>query len=265
MLFGILLKQNLFLIGLYILITLLIATEIGYRLGFRRNRSKDGTLSEKQEKGVGTITSAMLALVAFVMAIAISMADTRFDLRRKLVLKEANAIGTASLRAQAVGGHHGQEIMRLLGDYTQHRLDFFGAGEDPKHLKSILEKTEDLKKRIWKHASDMAVVAPNPLTALLLTSLNQAFDLATEQRWAFAVRVPVNVFKFLHFASLLAVAVMGFHFSLSGNRHFVLSSILLFALTAAILLIVDLDKPRSGEIMIEQAPLYWTLESLQGK
>ena len=255
--------QSLFLTGLYVFMTLLVATEIGYRLGRLFNRNADIDQSEKQEKGVGTVTSAMLALVAFVMAISISMADRRFDTRRKLVLEEANAISTAYQRAQGMGGAHGETIMRLLRDYAQLRVDFVTAGENQEQLRTIYEKTAVIQQRIWINVSEVAALAPTPITALLVGSLSQVFDLTTAQRWALETRVPINVFKFLHFASLLAVGVMGYYFSLSRHRHCFLSSILLFAFTASMLLIIDLDKPRSGNIQAEQSPLVWTLESMK--
>ena len=103
MLLKFILEQSLFLIGLYIFVTLLAAAEIGYWLGSRFTRDKDSGLSERQEKGIGIIiTSAMLTLVGFVMAISISMADSRFDTRRKVILEEANAISTSYLQAQQV-------------------------------------------------------------------------------------------------------------------------------------------------------------------
>ncbi len=76
--------------------------------------------------------------------------------------------------------------------------------------------------------------------------------------------IPTHVIKILVLISLLAMGMMGYYFSLSGFRHLVLSSLLCLALTAAIALIIDLDKPRSGYIQAEQSPLIWTLESIKG-
>jgi hypothetical protein len=128
MLLNFILNQSIFLIGLYIFVTLLVANEIVYRLGCRFNRNEDSGLSERQEKGVAIITSAILSLVTFVMAISISMADSRFETRRRVVLEEANAISTSYLRAQEVRGAQGEAIMRLLRDYAQLRIDFVAAG-----------------------------------------------------------------------------------------------------------------------------------------
>ena len=56
----------------------------------------------------------MLALLAFTMAVTISFAQNRFEDRRAASLAEANAIGTAWLRARAVGGEEGTAIAEQL-------------------------------------------------------------------------------------------------------------------------------------------------------
>jgi hypothetical protein len=107
-----LLNQSLLVLAPIIFISLLLVTGICYKIGKRQ--SKAAAASEKLEKTVGTITGAMLALLGFILAISLSMADAHFEVRRKLVLDEANAIGTARLRAQVIGGDNGEAIARLL-------------------------------------------------------------------------------------------------------------------------------------------------------
>jgi hypothetical protein len=60
----------------------------------------------------------MLSLLAFVLALTLSFANTRFSERVEGTLAEANAIGTAWLRAEAIGHVRGPEIAKLLEEYT---------------------------------------------------------------------------------------------------------------------------------------------------
>jgi hypothetical protein len=255
------LNRSLFLIGSLMIVALFILRECGHWIG-RRN-SKQGAAAEKQEKTVGTITGAMLALLGFMLAISLSMADGHFESRRKLILDEANAIGTSHLRARAIGGPHGEKIAHLLIDYAQLRLDFFAAGEDQKRLKSVYEKTAMMQQQIWGHASAIAKSAPTPVSAILLTSLNEVFDLSTSRRWALEVRVPPSIIKLLFAFSLLSMGILGYYFGICGLRHPILSSFLIIAFTAAILLIIDLNRPRSGLIQPEQSPIVWILGDIK--
>jgi len=65
----------------------------------------------------------VLGLLALVLSFTFAMALTRFEERRDGVLIEANAIGTASLRAGLLPAPHGVESVKLFRDYVQVRLD----------------------------------------------------------------------------------------------------------------------------------------------
>src|SRR5438045_2424754 len=72
-----------------------LSVEAGIWLGRYRRRQTD----QEKEAPVGGIVAATLGLLAFVLAFTFGLAATRFDARRQVVVKEANAIGTAYLRA----------------------------------------------------------------------------------------------------------------------------------------------------------------------
>ena len=95
------------------LVALSAAAEIGHRLG----------LGVAGEANVLTLEAAMLGLLALMLSFTFAMAVTRFDARRDAVLKEANAIGIAALRARLLPPPHDAESLRLLRDYVQVRLD----------------------------------------------------------------------------------------------------------------------------------------------
>ena len=253
-----LLEQSLPVIASVIFLSLIVVTGIGYKVGKRQGKST--AVSDKLEKTAGTIAGSMLALLGFVLAISLSMADTHFEARRKLVLDEANAIGTSRLRALSIGGEHGTEIVRLLNDYVQLRMDFFAAGEDPSRLHLVYRKTSVMQQRIWDHASAIATNAPTPISALLLSSLNEMFDLASTRRWAFEVRVPSYVVNLLLLFAVLSMGMMGYYFGICGVHHPILSAILFAAFTISILLVIDLNRPRGGFIQPEQSPLNWLAE-----
>ena len=253
------LDQSLAVIGLETLLLLILVNGIGYKIGWRHTKLDGG---EKRERIAGTITGAMLALLGFILAISLSMAHSHFEARRKMILDEANAIGTCRLRAMTVGGPHSIEIIRLLKDYTQLRLEFFAAGEDINRLKSVDKQTSNLQRRIWDHASAIAGAAPTQISGLLLSSLNEVIDLSTTRRWALEVRVPPYVVNLLLVLSLLTMGLMGYYFGVSGVRYPILSAFLFIAFTVAILLVMDLNRPRGGFIQAEQSPLIWLIDDM---
>jgi uncharacterized membrane protein len=80
------------------LVLLFLSAEIGYRLGVKNQT----TATDKVQSQVNTIAGAVLGLLALLLAFTFSMAATRFDLRKQLVVQEVNSIGTTYLRAQTL-------------------------------------------------------------------------------------------------------------------------------------------------------------------
>ena len=79
---------------LFVIISLLC-----YEGGFRVGRWWQERTPGEQEGPTGMIVGSILALLAFLLAVTMSMASDRFDTRRGIVLDEANSIGTTYLRA----------------------------------------------------------------------------------------------------------------------------------------------------------------------
>ncbi len=75
--------------------------------GSAADRLRDAT---RPHEGVGVLVGGLLGLLAFVLALTLSFASERFNERRSGTLAEANAIGTAWLRAKAIGQPRGDEI-----------------------------------------------------------------------------------------------------------------------------------------------------------
>jgi hypothetical protein len=84
-------------------------SEIGWQLGVRAE-GKGGS-------NLATLESAMLGLLALMIAFTFSMALSRFDARRDAVLNEANAISTTALRARLLPEPHRAETLKLLTEY----------------------------------------------------------------------------------------------------------------------------------------------------
>src|SRR5262245_39806340 len=77
--------------------------------------------NEDGEGPVGSITGAMLGLLAFILAFTFGMAASRFDTRKQLLLEEVNIIETAYLRTSLIPEPYRSESQRLLKEYAKIR------------------------------------------------------------------------------------------------------------------------------------------------
>ena len=99
-----------------------IVTMVCYEVGFRLGRWWQERTPGEQEGPTGMLVGSILALLAFLLAVTMGMAADRFDARRALVLAEANAIGTAYLRAGYLPEPASSQARELLRQYVPLRI-----------------------------------------------------------------------------------------------------------------------------------------------
>lgn len=80
------------IIALLLFILMLISSFIGNEIG-NYIRNKKDVINKPTE------TSGLLALLFFLLAFTFGMSGDRYDSRRKIVIEEANDIGTAILQS----------------------------------------------------------------------------------------------------------------------------------------------------------------------
>ena len=236
----------LFVIGLLLLTAL--ATEIGYTAGRR-----DQWVHPEGAKGqVTAITAGALGVLALLMAFTFAMAVSRFDVRKQLVLNEANAIGSTYLRARLLPAPHKTDIADLLRRYADVRLDFYRAADDRTLAKAIAD-TESLQVQLWSRADLLAEKYPssNPV-ALFVQALNDTIDLHARRLVVQDDHVPPTVLAVLFLATIAAMALVGYGCGLFGRRNFVVTTLLTVIVAAVTFVILDLDRPRRGFLRVSQ-------------
>jgi hypothetical protein len=246
-------------LALAIFLVLSLACEAGFQFGQRRG--KRATPDDHDHAVTATLTSGMLALLAFILGLTVNYAQGRFETRRDLVVTEANAIGTAWLRARLVGGPDGEAIAADIRQFAQTRLEFTQAGRDGP-VEALNERTSQESADIWSHATAAARASPTPIMATLLNALNEMIDDAQSQRFAFLGEAPGAMLDFMMLGSILAIGAMGYEMGLRRGRQLVLSSLLLLMWTGAMVMTVDLNRPRAGIARTDARPLEWTIHDI---
>jgi len=245
------------LLGFWLLFFLLqwLAQAIGAWLG-RRHTARGAAPAE----GVGVVVGGMLGLLAFVLALTLSFATARFEERRQGTLMEANAIGTAWLRAQAIGHPRSEELAKLFEEYTKLRADFIKAPADRDAVRAINDQTSALQNRIWEHVTAIVRERPDAIASSLMSATNEVFDRATAERFAFAQTMPVQMVWLLMGIAVLSIGALGYQLGLRGLSLPILSVLLIGMWTSVIVVILDLSAPRIGSMRSSAAAYFWTLD-----
>jgi len=226
---------------------LLVCIEVGYRWGVaERARGGDGA-----HAGFGPVEGAIFGLLGLILAFSFGGAAGRFERRQILVVDEANAMGTAWLRLDLLPSEAQGGIRDLFRQYVDCRISVYAKVADRKAAEAEVTRSSDLQGRIWTHAVEGSRPLEAPLRALLLSALNEMFDMATTRVRAAYVHTPPGIIGYLILVALLSAALAGY--AMSQGRRRPLSHSVLFALVlaATVYVIIDLDYPRYGLIRID--------------
>ena len=241
------------LICLVFMGVLIAAVEIGFWV--KKGRVKGG--SDSIEKAdIALILGAVLTLLALLLGFTYAMSEGRFETRRQLVIKEANAIGTTYLRAKTLPEPRSSELQELLRRYAALRVEIAGTIDDaPEKIRGIDKRTKELHGLLWSHAATQARETPNPVMAVFLQTMNEMIDLHAIRLAEFRNRVPFSIYLVLFVVSVITLWLVGYYFGTSRQRARILTTMLALLVASVMWLIMDLDQPIRGAIRASQQSL----------
>jgi hypothetical protein len=245
-------------VGTILLVSIACAAAAGTWLRARlaARRGKDEGSNESY------IVSAVLGLLALLLGFTFSLAIERFEIRRELVVQDANAIGTAYLRVQLLDEPHKTRLSDLLVAYTDNRIALakVPAGQGG----AMLAWDDKLLTDIWSAtAAAFDSVRTTAFANALLESMNAMIDLDSARRAARQAHVPSEVFVLLLIYVIGTAGVLGY--VLGKGRSRFAAAFLLLLLSLSFLLIIDIDRATSGSIVESQGPMEALSQSLHAQ
>ena len=240
---------------------MLIASRIGYAAGLRlHSRSSDGGRGH-----FSGVQSALLGLLALLLAFTLHMTDERFEARRQLMLDDAVDLGALDLSAGFLAESRGVEFHQLLREYVeQHaKADFLKYQRGSDEFRAEVARAEDLHRRMAAIVrAEEQSEHPAPVIDLMVEQLGDA--LAVHRRWitAMETRVPPAIFALLACAAFAAAGIVGFSGGLAEHSAIVQSVLLAVFVSGIFFVIHDLDTPDAGLAQSEREPLIHLSELL---
>jgi hypothetical protein len=230
-------------------VALLIALEIGRRWGLRRAEAG----AEPSRAGLGTVEGAVFALFGLLLAFTFHGAASRFDVRRALIVEEANAIGTAYLRLDMLPAAAQPALRQLFRTYVDSRLEIYRRLPDLEAAMAELARSKDLQSEIWRNAiAALRSEGSHPGgPAVVLPALNQMIDVTTKRTMAARTHPPWIVYILL-FGLGVACALLAGH-GMAGARRRSWMHIAGFTVIVVVTIYVtlDLEYPRMGLFRVD--------------
>jgi hypothetical protein len=226
----------------------LVALRLGRHIG-ERAIVRHGSVGST----IGSLETAVFALLGLLIAFTFSGALTRFDSRRAQVVQEANAIGTAWLRLDLLPASAQPKLRDTFRSYVDSRIDTYRKLPDLKAVRAEVERSSGLQQDVWKQ-TNAAVRLPDarPDAALLLMpALNDMFDITSTRLAATQLHPPIIIYAMLVALALVAALLAGYQSA--GEKGYAWIHKIAFATIVAltVYVILEIEYPRLGLVRID--------------
>ena len=232
-------------------LVLLACGEIGFRASRRAFVEHDSATRST----IGGIQGAILGLLGLLLGFTFAIAAARYDERRTLVVKEANAIGTTYLRAALLPADAVEPVRSLLREYVALRLEVFPHFDDAEVRDRALRRSAEIQRALWDRTVAAAAATPTPTVALFVTALNATIDVEAERLAAGRARVPPSIWVLLMIVAGLGCVTSSYAAGTEGARTTFSNFVLPILIATVMTLIFDITHPRKGFIGVSQQPL----------
>jgi hypothetical protein len=205
-------------------------------------------LEEEAREDFDLVTGAALTLLGLLIGFAFSMAIQRYDQRKHYEETEANAISTEVLRAGLLPPGDAAALRTQLRNYLDQRISFY-LTTDRQRLSEINAHTAQLQRDLWSAVQGAASAQPNAIVGLALSGMNDVLNAQGFTQAAWWNRIPYSAWWLMALLAICCNLLVGYRARKTQTRS-ILLLILPLIVSAAFLLIADMDSPRGGLIHV---------------
>ena len=247
------------LAAIFFVVVLLVSLETGFRIG-QRAGNRDTAKRESRDIAMGS----MLALLGLVMAFTYAYAVSRADHKKAAVQNEANAIGTAFLRAELAAEPFQSELRQLLLAYARTRVATSEMISSEEALRQAIVRSLDVQSRLWPVTVRMIQAdTPGPVEVSIVQAINNVLDRHSERIALIFDHLPSIALLMLVFIAAASVTVAGYNAGLSGSLNRWRMTAFTLVLAAVLSIIIDFDVPQRGFISISQNSMVYLIHDME--
>lgn len=231
--------------GLLFLI-MLAGLEIGFRVGHRHAQD-----NPRFHDGIGPIDAAIFALLGLLLGFAFAGATARLDARRQLIVREANAIGTAYLRLDLLPADAQPPLRQTFRRYLEARRRAYSQDNLTSMLSSI-EEGAQLQGDIWTRIVSVGRQDSSQNTSRLVApAINEMIDVSTARAVALRTHLPTLILVLLIAVAIASSLVAGYAMANRTHRSLLHGVLYAAIVSVTVYTVLDLDDPRIGLIRLD--------------
>jgi hypothetical protein len=231
--------------GFLTLLLLSLVMEVGYRTANCSHLEVD----EDRKNQLIAMRDGLFVLVSLLLGFTLALAAQWYGERRRLLVDEANAIGTTYLRAGTLPSASRNQAQSLLLRYVDARLEFDDAGPDKTRAAAAVRHAKEVQAQLWDELVGITRDDRSAVAAAYMNSLNQLIDIHEMRLSALENRIPRSIWALILCISILAAFTRG----LTLRHRFWLTLLIVpFTIAIVVALIADIDTPSSGLIRLDR-------------
>jgi hypothetical protein len=201
---------------------------------------------EGEREDFDIIRTASLTLLGLIIGFTFAMAVSRYDQRKNLEEGEANAIGTAYVRADLMAADDTERVRDLLRKYCAQRISYYTA-RDWRQIGQIDIETGKLQAELWGAVLRVAKTQQTPIIALVVSGMNDVLNSQGYTQAAWWNRIPFTAWMLMALIAIACNLLMGY----GEHRTTAFLVVLPLIVSTSMFLIADIDSPRTGIIRVE--------------
>jgi hypothetical protein len=206
------------------------------------------------------VLPAALTLLALIVGFSFSMAITHYDQRKNYEEGEANAIGTAYVRAKLLPAADAAKVQAILKGYLDQRILWYEVREDAE-VRKLDARVAQLQDQMWEAILPEVTAHPTQIAALVTSGMNDVLNSQGYTQSAWWYRIPSAAWALMFAIALVCNLLIGYiaKGGPMGPKMFYIFPLLM---AISFMLIADIDAPRYGLIRVQPLNLTSLAQSL---
>jgi hypothetical protein len=238
-------REEAWQIALLLFMSMILFVYIGARIG--KIRAKKSSLKESASS-----VNYLSGLLFFLLAFTFGMGGNRFDERRSVVVQEANAIGTALLRADLYPIQERELFRKDFKSYLEARITFYELKTDWKAVLRADSTAQAMSAQIWKRATILSTDPQHAIASrLMIPALNDMIDITTTRLYGELAKVPESIVWMLLILACINAFYIGYASVMKGNTDWLVEVGFCLLVSVVVLFTLDVDRPRRGFVNLD--------------
>ena len=217
--------------------------------------------SETGEDPGTKFIDASMALLGLLLAFTFAIALGRYDQRRLAVVAESSALGDFYTCASLLQEPYCSRLQDVIRDHAQNQLN------KPHETLRGADEKEATQRSLQRFAcmtniANEAITAGTPIANPLTFTLNNVTSSNASRLAMYQERLPWSILLLLFLAAVAPAYLIGEKQGATQKVHMSGSLSFIVIVALVVFVILDLNQPHRGMIMVSQEPLARVIQSM---